>query len=465
MMATPAGKRLILLLFFLGLSIGWIMSETKMFSMSVHMSVFQYTEDNRNMNAPIVDRDIAGMPTSPSYQLCPHQSDKSCLIRKDNLCPFRSYFHTMLFVSGTISTINSSNMDIDQLSNFCRGDTQHHSFKKLNVTRLDVICRRSIESSILQLSTSGREPLVLLPGWGFHWPGDDDKSRHWWPFYSTGILVKDTVCFWPYIPNLNETENDLSLWTRGNNSTGKVDHSPVHFRKAMISQGFFDNIWHASAIMNTWCKMRDEEDLHFVVQSMHGILPENIYRWGALLGISSERIIPQGKRPIIVDEILLSASYRDVYVDWSCLHGILRLSPNPEAERFAMLYTRTNADPSRDIPFDIIYDLEKELGKHLPDLKVKRFVGTEPLAELQGLFANAKIVIGPHGAGFVNLVFCQERTPVVEFVVPHLLDRPWQMYGGHSFQLPWWPVLLDSFDSKSQILDAVAVVAEALKMA
>ena len=30
------------------------------------------------------------------------------------------------------------------------------------------------------------------------------------------------------------------------------------------------------------------------------------------------------------------------------------------------------------------------------------------------LFSNAKIIIGPHGAGFANLIFCKKNTKVIE---------------------------------------------------
>ena len=164
----------------------------------------------------------------------------------------------------------------------------------------------------------------------------------------------------------------------------------------------------------------------------------------------------------MVEETILSASYRDIYVDWSCLHGVLRQSFDPDADRYAMLYVRNESDVDRNIPYDIIRDLEIEIVKRIPDLRVKRFNGREPLEELQRQFANAKIVIGPHGAGLVNIVFCQEETPVVEFFTRDVF-RPWQMFGGHSILLPWWPIMVDSFDSRSQILAAVSVVEKALE--
>eukprot|EP00539_Tryblionella_compressa_P018920 CAMPEP_0178858228 /NCGR_PEP_ID=MMETSP0747-20121128/552_1 /TAXON_ID=913974 /ORGANISM="Nitzschia punctata, Strain CCMP561" /LENGTH=100 /DNA_ID=CAMNT_0020524509 /DNA_START=110 /DNA_END=412 /DNA_ORIENTATION=+ len=94
-------------------------------------------------------------------------------------------------------------------------------------------------------------------------------------------------------------------------------------------------------------------------------------------------------------------------------------------------------------------------------MPVKLFTGSETFNETQHLFANAKIVIGPHGAGLANLVFCKIGTPVVEFITSSIF-RPWQMFGGLTIDLPWWPVLLSSFDARAEILGAMEVIEAAL---
>ena len=399
----------------------------------------------------------------PQHQKCLHGSHSSCPIRKDEPCILQEYFHTTSYISGQISSVNASRLSHDQLTTFCRGYLTA-SYDNID-SNIDGICRRPVENSILRFPTVNDHPYVLLPGWGFHWPG---KGQHdlmeWsWQNYSTGILANDMVCFWPLVPKLSEKAHDISFWTQEKESTHiHVDHPPVHYTNAMISGGFFDNIWHASVILNKWCMMRDVEDLYFIVQSWSGNISSHVYKWGSLLGISRERIVPQDDQPIIVEDMLFAASFS---VDWACLHRVLGLPLDPEADMFILLYSRNTGDLNRDIPIDISEDLENELAKQFTYLKVKKFDGTEPLEALQRLFANAALVIGPHGAGMVNVVFCQERTPVVEFTTHALLNRPWQMYGGHSFLLTWWPILLDSFDSRNQILGAVAVVKEALEQA
>ena len=423
------------------------------------VTTFQYKEDRKNDTAQVVSATIP--PSLRPYQICPHQNHTSCSIQKDKPCSFRNFVHTISYVAGKISSVNASNMNFDQLVKFCTaGIPQMASYEELNST-VNANCQREMRNDISVIPIGPSEdPVVLLPGWGRYWPGVDSTSRSHWRAYSTGILVNDTVCFWPSIPKLHEAEKDLSLWTQGDNSLDMVD-SPLHYKKVMISFGFFDNIWHAFLTLNTWCNMRDHDNLYFAIESRQDNAPSYIYDWGELMGISKERIITLRDQPIFVKEMLVVAL--QPYVDWACLHGALRLPFDSDTDSYAMLYTRNTGGLSRDIPSHISDDLEVELSKQIPDLKVKKFVGTEPLPELQRLFANAKVVIGPHGAGFVNIVFCQEHTPVVEFVTPALLNRPWQMYGGHSFQLRWWPVLLDSFDSRNQILDAVVVVKQALE--
>lgn len=55
----------------------------------------------------------------------------------------------------------------------------------------------------------------------------------------------------------------------------------------------------------------------------------------------------------------------------------------------------------------VIQDLEKEgfVKVCLEDL---------PIYEQAQLFSSAKIIIGPHGSGFANLVFCQPKTTIIE---------------------------------------------------
>ena len=446
------------LVFILGITIGWSASESLMFFMPEYRTdlLFLYpvtTNNSNSMDAPIVDKmKEEELPSRPP-QFCPYPNHTYCSIQRDRPCPLQHYMNTVSYLSGAMSTVNESNLDTNQLQSFCQ---EHFTSYGNAPSARSATCKRTIENHIWQFPTSTHNPMVLLPGWGASFPGKRRTGN--WKKYTTGILVNKTVCFWPVVPPLADSEHDLTLWT----AHGKNVGVPTHYKKVMISEGYFENVWHASVILNTWCMMREDEDLHFAVQYQSRRPPSYVENWGVLLGIERKRIITQELRPIVVEEMLLAAQFHDRDVDWSCLHRVLRLPFDPETESYAMLYVRSHKGPHRDISANITSALEYELSKEIPDLKVKKFYGTEPLEELQRLFANAKIVIGPHGAGLLNTVFCQDRTPVVEFVTPGLLNRPWLMYGGHSFLLPWWPVLLDSFGSRSQILNAVTVVKKAL---
>jgi len=105
------------------------------------------------------------------------------------------------------------------------------------------------------------------------------------------------------------------------------------------------------------------------------------------------------------------------------------------------------------MPYNITQQLAAVLGEAFPHLTVKMFLGSETLMEARQIFSSARLVIGPHGSGLCNVVFCQKWTPVIEFLSEQAADRPWQMWGGHSVGLPWWPLVVESLANSDDILD------------
>lgn len=411
---------------------------------------------------------------SSILSLCPDFNETACKIDKENPCTLLPYVHSNHYIYGLISAVNESNMDVSSLTSFClHGRTVVLSNDRNTTTNtgrsnslVQTMCHRSIESAIYKLLT--HYPSIVLPGWGAHWPGKKRSSK--WYSYSTGVLASGSpVCFWPSLPNLDETETDISIWTsqQYDSSQHEQDVQGIpRYKKVMMSGGFLDNFWHGVALLNVWCKMRHDEDMHFLVQFKDDPQPF-LYHWASAMGISSDRVVLHD-RPIVADEVF-AAHYHDSDVDWSCLHGILHLPPESrrdteKEQQHALIYFRKGRGIQRDIPEAIHVDFSKLLEERIPGLVVKTFYGSETLEEAKELFSNAKIVIGPHGAGLANLVFCAELIPVVEFVTPAMF-RMWLMYGGHSFNLPWWPVLINSFDSRDQIMNAVSVVESALNQA
>lgn len=78
-------------------------------------------------------------------------------------------------------------------------------------------------------------------------------------------------------------------------------------------------------------------------------------------------------------------------------------------------------------------------------LRVVDFMGTEPWEEQARLFHRAAVVVGPHGAQVANIIFCQRRASVVEFVASRRSNSA--LYAGYAssvFGLDYWAVVSNS---------------------
>ena len=286
-------------------------------------------------------------------------------------------------------------------------------------------------------------PVTLMKGYGDAWNRNGSRfpGSHYWLEYTTILHDRNTggdqSCFWPKVPNWVENARIEA-------------EDPTQLRRVplvVISDGVVDNIWHASGILNSWCEMRFREDVLFVMQPKYDAMGDNhlMYRWSEALGIPRSRISTL-ERPIMADAVI------GVNHDpqWDCISRTLRLpSVTPDT---IVVYSREYKDASRDIPYDITQQLAAVLGKAFPHLTVKVFFGSETVMEARQIFSSARLVIGPHGAGLVNVAFCQKWTPVVEFLSENAF-RPWLMWGGHSVGLPWWPLVVESLANSDDILD------------
>jgi hypothetical protein len=79
------------------------------------------------------------------------------------------------------------------------------------------------------------------------------------------------------------------------------------------------------------------------------------------------------------------------------------------------------------------------------DLRVVDFTGTEPWEEQAALFHRAAVVVGPHGAQVANIIFCQRRAAVIEFVASRRTNSA--LYAGYAhavFGLDYWAVVSNS---------------------
>jgi len=68
-------------------------------------------------------------------------------------------------------------------------------------------------------------------------------------------------------------------------------------------------------------------------------------------------------------------------------------------------------------------DMLMRLEEEFPDYRINKFVATGvPLIDQIGTFSQAALVLGPHGAGLTNIMFCRPGTPILYFPVEPSVD-------------------------------------------
>ena len=132
-------------------------------------------------------------------------------------------------------------------------------------------------------------------------------------------------------------------------------------------------------------------------------------------GIRDEQIIDSTKVPHLIADRLVVASYtrlREHLPRWVCtyLHEIM-VDKNQHRDRNKLIYiARGDAQRNRKVIN------EDCLIRELRELGFETYYLTRySIYEQAELFNSAKMVVGSHGGGLSNLVFCEPGTPVVEF--------------------------------------------------
>ena len=297
------------------------------------------------------------------------------------------------------------------------------------------------EKVVHQKLDHGTKLVTVLPAWGRHAKNLWEKDNYW-PDYSTAFSFGNNLCFWKSIPTTAKIESRSWSSVAANNT--KI------YKTVMVSSDFVDNFWHASRFINDWCRYKDSP-IHFIIQTLNQPL-SYIERFSEALGIA-DRIIVQKNDPILAETVLFPP--RKYPLDWSCLHN--HFADDSMAQDLVVIIYRKK-DPSRSIPETIHNKLAQAVSEALPSLTVVTFNGNEDFITTIDTFRRAKIVIGPHGAAMTNLVFARRGIPVVEYLIPGLIDRPWGFYIGASIGQKWWPVQLSSFDNELEILKSVSTI-------
>jgi hypothetical protein len=146
----------------------------------------------------------------------------------------------------------------------------------------------------------------------------------------------------------------------------------------------------------------------------------------SLLGVPREKIIESEKFPHIAPQKLITPSFirhstcnigswafnflRDSFIKKAKLKSAS--SETPE-----YLYISRAKASSRNITNEAdVYGILEKKGF------VKIFLETLNIEEQVSLFASAKCIISPHGAGLTNLVFCPEGTKILEIYSPNYVS-------------------------------------------
>ncbi len=136
--------------------------------------------------------------------------------------------------------------------------------------------------------------------------------------------------------------------------------------------------------------------------------------------VSPESIIDSDQFPIISASKLLIPCHQIIgpYPTWACQFLRERFLPRvvTSYENTRIYISRKNAQHRRVINELEIIDLLKSYGIVSVELENLSF------SEQVNLFNNAELVVGPHGGGLANLVFCSKGTQVIELFPKTTID-------------------------------------------
>ena len=167
----------------------------------------------------------------------------------------------------------------------------------------------------------------------------------------------------------------------------------------------------------------------FVVNSLnHSFQTETL----TSLGIPLEKVIESDRISHIKAQNLIVPSFPG-HLDWvsSGTMDFLRHAflPNPghslEAGGQRIYISRANAKYRKVLNEDAVIDCLKPLGFRVVELE-----GLSVAQQAQ-LFAQAEVILSPHGSSLTNLVFCQPDTTVIELFTPHYIRTDYWMISQH----------------------------------
>ena len=148
----------------------------------------------------------------------------------------------------------------------------------------------------------------------------------------------------------------------------------------------------------------------------------------ATLGIPNSKILTSDTHPHIQAQEMIVPSYPG-HLDWvpwdtiEFLRDNFLTQPSSDYNHYPerIYISRANASYRRVLNEDKVIDLLSQCGF------TTVYLEKMSIAEQARLFAHAKVIVAPHGAGLTNLVFCSPKTKLVEFFSPRYLRTDYWM--------------------------------------
>ena len=163
-------------------------------------------------------------------------------------------------------------------------------------------------------------------------------------------------------------------------------------------------------------------DLGFIVSACHGRAMQEVYEDSlALFGIRRDQIVEIGEEPVAVDRLIYPSpmTERLWHIAPRCVSVLEQLAARVRAHpcgRPRVYVSRNNAGRRR---------LRNE-AELLPVLRQHGFLIVEPevltLYQQIGLFRNARIVVGDHGAALTNVAFAAGSPTLFALTSPFMQD-------------------------------------------
>lgn len=187
-----------------------------------------------------------------------------------------------------------------------------------------------------------------------------------------------------------------------------------HYLDGSVWGGYYDFVF---LVVGKLCRIKDslpESDFHdaLVAYPLFGTAYEREYL--ALLGIDSERIIDSRRANVTFDQCILADVGHWFYpnsADVAALRKyVLNRIPPADGPRTRVYISRSCRRRILNEPE--VIDLLTQYNFQIIEDKPR------PVAEQIAIYQQAEFIIGPHGASFTNILWCQPGTHLFELFSP-----------------------------------------------